>query len=363
MTDDAERLAAEEAVPELAIVGESIQELAEVVDLGSDVVLVATKVSKAFGGLVAVREIDLEIPRGSIVSLIGPNGAGKTTFFNVIAGILDPTAGHVAFGGRMMIARPIRAWLEPVIWVAPSLILSIIAAIAYIATENAELTSALILVALLVLIVMFLAAIVRPSQYVRLLLRVGVFRSARPNDMVKAGIGRTFQNIRLFANMTALENVQVGMHHRLTANAADALFSTPRARAEERESAEKAVGYLGLVGMRDRRDELAKNLPYGDQRRLELARALASEPTLLLLDEPTAGMNPRETQEMTQLIDRLRRTLGLSILLIEHDMKVVMGISDQIYVLDHGELIARGDPNQVRSNPKVIEAYLGTPPE
>jgi branched-chain amino acid transport system ATP-binding protein len=254
---------------------------------GGGDLLVAERVSKVFGGLVAVSDVSFTIPRKGIVSIIGPNGAGKTTFFNMLTGLYKPTTGRISFDG---------------------------------------------------------------SETTR----------TRPDRITDHGIARTFQNIRLWATMSAVENVMVGQHSRMGAGLLGAIIRSPGVRREEREVREKAREMLDFVGIKeDRFDDLAINLSYGDQRRVEIARALASGPKLLLLDEPTAGMNPQESASLTQFMRRLRDELGLTILLIEHDMKVVMGVSERVTVFDHGEKIAEDEPAVVRANPRVVEAYLG----
>jgi branched-chain amino acid transport system ATP-binding protein len=250
-------------------------------------VLEARGVTKRFGGLMAVKSVDLTVDAGEVVGLIGPNGAGKTTFFNCLTGMETPTAGTVLFQGNPL--------------------------------------------------------------------------PRRPDLITRAGIARTFQNIRLFPNMTALENVVVGRHSRTKAGVFSAVGRGPRYHREERESEETARELLKFVGLGRVGDELAKSLPYGDQRRLEIARALATEPRLLLLDEPTAGMNPNETAAAIDLVKAVRAR-GIAVVLIEHDMRFVFGLCDRVVVLVQGEKLVEGTPGEVQSDERVIAAYLGKAP-
>ncbi len=248
--------------------------------------LVCESVTMRFGGLTAVSGFDLHVPKGALYGLIGPNGAGKTTVFNMVSGVIRPSAGSIRLFG----------------------------------TDITGLS---------------------------------------PDRVAHSGIARTFQNIRLFRNLTVLDNVLVGLHLRREANVVEALLALPRHSAEEAQMAATATQLLEEIGLADVSHYRASALPYGQQRRLEIARALATKPALLLLDEPAAGMNPAETEDLMHLITDIRERFSLTILLIEHEMKVVMGICERMTVLDHGETIAEGTPKEIQRNERVIKAYLG----
>lgn len=243
-------------------------------------------ITKTFGGLVAVENVEFNVNEGEIVSIIGPNGAGKTTIFNMLTGVYHVNGGKILFDGKEI-------------------------------------------------------------------------QNKQPRDIVKAGIARTFQNIRLFPTMRVIENVLVGEHINIGYNFLDLLFKTKKYREEEKAAHQRAIDLLVSLDLGDQIDNYAKNLPYGMQRKLEIARAIATKARLIILDEPAAGMNPQESEELKEFIRKLRDQ-GQTILLIEHDMSVVMDISDRIYVIDHGRKIAEGLPKEIAVNKRVITAYLGS---
>ena len=292
-----------------------------------------------FGGVVAVDDLSLEVNEGEIVALIGPNGAGKTTAFNVITGVYQPTNGRVAFLDETIIRNHPQGKMKKsykgkhggmyTAEYAPEEALSGEALNAWREGEKARDAHA------------FSAHVLAPT----------------PDEITKLGMARTFQNIRLWKSQTVFDNVLIAKHLRKKSGFFSAAFHTnAKEEAAQRADVERL---LELVGLSDVKDELATSLPYGKQRRLEIARALATEPTLLLLDEPAAGMNPQETLELAQFIREIRTNFHKTILLIEHHMDLVMDIADRIYVLDFGQLIAQGTPDEIQNNERVIDAYLG----
>ena len=274
----------------------------------SEQLLKLEHITMQFGGVVAVDDLNLEINRGEIVALIGPNGAGKTTAFNVITGVYQPTNGVVWFDGKKIIENHPQGKMKK-------------------ADKGGQ-----------------------ADDYHSVL-------APTPDKLTKAGMARTFQNIRLWKSQTVFDNVLIAKHCR----AASGVFSAAFRLNRKEEAAQRAEveELLEIVGLSDLKEEPASSLPYGKQRRLEIARALATKPKLLLLDEPAAGMNPQETEELTAFIGEIREKFGSTIFLIEHHMNLVMDISDRIYVLDFGKLIAQGTPAEIQNNQRVIDAYLG----
>lgn len=271
-------------------------------------VLKLENITMQFGGVVAVKSLSLEVNKGEIVSLIGPNGAGKTTAFNVITGVYSPTNGAVYFNGKKIVENHPRGKMKKL----------------YAGSEK--------------------------GQY-------HCHLEPTPDKITKLGIARTFQNIRLWKSQSVFNNVLIAMHLRRTSNIFTATFRLNL--KEEKKQRAEVERLLKILGLYEVKDEMCTSLPYGLQRRLEIARALATKPQLLLLDEPAAGMNPQETAELTEFIRRIRDEFNLTVFMIEHHMDLVMDISDRIYVLNFGALIASGIPEEIQNNPEVISAYLG----
>ncbi len=337
----------------------------------SHAALAVERLCVRFGGLTALEAVSFSVAVGEIYAVIGPNGAGKTSLFNAITGIHAATAGHVLIGGRPVLARFGRGAAFTLAGVAAAG-----AAAAVLGINANELWEAAINRQLGARDFPWAAALavagrgLAPSPWtvvpalcgaaLGLLGAWSMWRTTRrtPEQVARAGVGRTFQNIRLFRDMSVRDNILVGLDRRLASRLWEAALRTPRMRREQAAARATADEMLALVGLAGCAEQSAGSLPYGHQRRLEIARALAAGPALLLLDEPAAGMNPSESRELMALI-RTIRARGVTVLLIEHDMRVVMGISDRILVLHHGQRIAEGAPAEIRAHPEVIAAYLG----
>ena len=306
-------------------------------------VLSVENVTMQFGGVVAVDDLSLEVNEGEIVALIGPNGAGKTTAFNVITGVYAPTNGRVSFNGECIVRNhPTGKMKKTYKGEDPAMYT------AQFAPEETLDDEAL---------KTWKEAQKERDEYAftdRIL-------APTPDKITARGMARTFQNIRLWKTQTVFDNVLIAKHLRRTSNLFTAAFHLNA--KEEAKQREEVLELLKIVGLEDVKDELATSLPYGKQRRLEIARALATRPKLLLLDEPAAGMNPQETEELSDFIVRIKEQFGLTVFMIEHHMNLVMDISDRIYVIDFGKLIAEGTPAAIQSNPAVIAAYLGVDEE
>lgn len=274
----------------------------------ADTVLNLSDVTMQFGGVIAVNNLSMEVRTGEIVAIIGPNGAGKTTAFNVITGVYAPTNGEVSFHGETIISNH----------------------------PQGKMTK--------------LYAGEHLGKYDKVVQKT-------PDRITKMGIARTFQNIRLFKDLTVFENVLIAKHMNMRAGLFRATCMLNH--SEEKEMRQQSMDLLEILDLADTKDEISSSLPYGKQRRLEIARAMATNPSLLLLDEPAAGMNPQETNDLTSFIHRLKEEFHLTVLMIEHHMNLVMEISDRIYVLDFGKLIANGTPGEIQNNQHVIDAYLG----
>jgi branched-chain amino acid transport system permease protein len=359
----------EDQPPESSRPGRAGAAAAQTAEADADA-LECSHVTRSFGGLLAVDKLNLRLRKGELVGLIGPNGAGKTTVFNLLTGVYQPSSGRISTRGIEYAGdRPFPKWQRAALLALDTALSGlgafVVATVVYTSVTTLEIDPSHLGTAFVIgAHSLFVWAVTLAAAGVSL----GTARNRRRNRAplrpfacCNLGISRTFQNVRLFPELTVLQNVLVGAYGRRRTVLLDALFQTSRLEREEHEQLEKARSLLEEFGLLEESEERARSLPYGDQRRLEVARALMTEPSLLLLDEPAAGMNPQEKAGLMALIRRVRDEYSLTVLVIEHDMRLIMGVCERIYVLDYGEVIAEGSPDEIQRNPHVIAAYLGEP--